>query len=150
MISPRAKLGLAFLLGEIDDAELDKLANAGDRLNMAQRTAQEKQVRKAGQPRPKKITELTKLADDVERAETKGQYGEWKQKREELKEALKAMEQEKAAFTKRLHDPQRQRNMLDDLGNQLIELAREIANVAVDKGQPAVARKVEARDLKNS
>jgi hypothetical protein len=45
------------------------------------------------------------MADAVERAQKQAEFGEWKQKREELKEAVAAKEQERKAFVETRQDP---------------------------------------------
>lgn len=120
--------------GAISYAEIDRLADAGDNINMAYKKS----------TRAKKMVELTKMANDVERAQKQGKFGEWKQKREELKEAVVAKEQERKAFVEALHDPQRQRNTLDTHGSSLIELLDELVADAVAAKKRGVARKLEA------
>ena len=120
--------------GVITYAEIDRLADRGDRINMAYKKS----------TRAKKMVELCKMANDVERAQKQGKFGEWKQKREELKEAVVAKEQERKAFVEPLHDRQRQRNTLDTYGSALIKLLSEMTTDAVDQKKRGVARKLEA------
>lgn len=120
--------------GAINYADIDRLADTGDRYFVAYKKS----------TRAKKMVELTKMADDVERAQKQGKFGEWKQKREELKEAVVAKERERKAFVEALHDPQRQRNTLDTYGSALIELLSEMTTDAVDQKKRGVARKLEA------
>jgi hypothetical protein len=89
------------------------------------------------------IAELCKLGDEVEGAANQGNYGTWKQKREQLKEALAARKREEAEFVRRLQDPERRQRDLDDTGISLLAIASDLVSDAVDKSKPAVARKLE-------
>ena len=86
------------------------------------------------------IAELCKLGDEVECATNQGDYGTWKQKREQLKEALAARKREEAG---RLQDPERRQRDLDDTGISLLAIASDLVSDAADRGKPAVARKLE-------
>ena len=119
--------------GVITYAEIDRLADRGDRINMAYKKS----------TRAKKMVELCKMANDVERAQKQGKFGEWKRKREELKEAVVAREHERKAFVEALHDPRRQRDTLNALGPALIELLSELTNDAVGAKKRGVAKKLE-------
>lgn len=89
------------------------------------------------------IGELCKLGDEVERAANQGDYGTWKQKREQLKEALAARKREEAEFVRPLQDPERRQRDLDEAGISLLAIASDLVSDAADKGKPAVARKLE-------
>jgi hypothetical protein len=102
--------------GMTSDADLDKLADAGDRFIVRTKKA-------ARVTTPKKMTE---------------------QKREALKALLEAKRREHEAFIEALHDPKRKWNVLDVCGSNLVELAGDIRDDAIDKGQRKLARKVDA------
>src|SRR5215469_5248857 len=89
------------------------------------------------------IAELCKLGDEVEGAANQGDYGTWKQKREQLKEALAARKPEEAEFARRFQDPERRQRDLDETGFSLLAIASDLVSDAADKGKPAVARKLE-------
>ena len=89
------------------------------------------------------IAELCKLGDEVERVANQGDCRRWKQKREQLKEALAARKREEAEFVRRLQDPERRQRDLDETGMSLLAIASDLVSDAAAKGKPAVARKLE-------
>src|SRR5262249_28883738 len=84
-----------------------------------------------------------------------GDYGTWKQKREQLKEALAARKREEAEFVRQLHDLERQRRDLDDLGNSLtrkleymISQIHHVLDALEDAQRQLVAQERQPRQFK--
>jgi hypothetical protein len=100
----------------ISNADLDKLADAGDQYFMAHNKS-------AKAATPKKTAE---------------------EKREALKALLEAKKREHEAFLEALHDPKRKWTALDVCGSNLIELAGDYRDDAIDAGERKLARKIDA------
>ena len=97
----------------------------------------------AEQPTAPTLAELEALADDVERANMKGDYAVWKKKREQLKNALARKERERAALLQGYYDPQRRQTDLNQLVSHLLGLCDELRDEARDQGKTALRQRAQ-------
>ena len=97
----------------------------------------------AEQPTAPTLAELEALADDVERADMKGDYAVWKKKREQLKHALARKDRERAALLQGYCDPQRRQADLNQLSSHLLGLCDELRDEAREQGKTGLRRRAQ-------
>ena len=157
-----------YLAGEFSNADLDALADAGQRLlgqpapfsSDAENDADifssdmkttdsenlKDEVKTNEQCEPAlthKRADLEALADEVEHAAKRGDFERAEQKRRELKKALDQHERGRTQWFEWHRNPEKQTDEIESLAAHWLELVREFINAARDQRKRALVRKGE-------